>query len=327
MRRGRRNKIRRERMIMIASSALVMGALTLTGVYVKRSTTIQEDDGYTVDFGALEQKVEQPAENFLSPEISAEVSREAGGEEMLLGENGELLENEDALDYAPVEAGSALVEIRQADVEEMAQGSEGMLTESLDQLLEEADRELLAEEELPEEIKEELVKETAGEAKKETVKETAKENAKESVKEREPLTLAYAETQGLVRPVEGEVILPYSMESSIYFSTLDQYKYHPAVVLSAQEGDAVFACANGRVLNVYEDPQIGKSLRLDLGNGFEVIYGQLTEVAVQEGTYVTAGSILGSVAAPTKYYALEGPNLYFAMTKDGEPMDPELLFR
>ena len=33
MRRDRKSKIKRERMIMVASSALVMGALTLTGVY------------------------------------------------------------------------------------------------------------------------------------------------------------------------------------------------------------------------------------------------------------------------------------------------------
>ena len=32
MRRDRKNKIKKERMVMIASSALVMGALTLTGI-------------------------------------------------------------------------------------------------------------------------------------------------------------------------------------------------------------------------------------------------------------------------------------------------------
>ena len=28
------------------------------------------------------------------------------------------------------------------------------------------------------------------------------------------------------------------------------------------------------------------------------------------------------IAQPTKYYSTEGTNLYFAMKKDGEPIDP-----
>ena len=35
-----------------------------------------------------------------------------------------------------------------------------------------------------------------------------------------------------------------------------------------------------------------------------------------------AGVFLGTVAAPTKYYTAEGTNVYFKMTKDGEPVNP-----
>ena len=40
------------------------------------------------------------------------------------------------------------------------------------------------------------------------------------------------------------------------------------------------------------------------------------------GDYVEAKSVLGYVSQPTKYYSKEGSNLYFAMKKDGEPVDP-----
>ena len=50
-------------------------------------------------------------------------------------------------------------------------------------------------------------------------------------------------------------------------------------------------------------------------------------MAVSVGSYVDEGDILGFVATPTKYYTLEGANLYFALTKDGEPVNPEVLFR
>ena len=55
-----------------------------------------------------------------------------------------------------------------------------------------------------------------------------------------------------------------------------------------------------------------------------MIYGQLKDVPVTEGQAVSAGSVLGSVAQPTRYYLEEGPHLYFAMTRDDIPVDPKL---
>ena len=66
-------------------------------------------------------------------------------------------------------------------------------------------------------------------------------------------------------------------------------------------------CADGQVVAVYEDAQIGQAVQIDLGNGYQAVYGQLKDVTVAEGSYVTAGSILGAVAAPTKYYTLKDP--------------------
>ena len=39
---------------MLASSAFVLAALTMTGVYMKGQNVESEDDGYTLDFTALE---------------------------------------------------------------------------------------------------------------------------------------------------------------------------------------------------------------------------------------------------------------------------------
>ena len=52
------------------------------------------------------------------------------------------------------------------------------------------------------------------------------------------------------------------------------------------------------------------------------VYGQLKDVTVEEGQVVESGTVLGYVNEPTKYYVKEGSNLYFAMTKDGTPIDP-----
>ena len=57
---------------------------------------------------------------------------------------------------------------------------------------------------------------------------------------------------------------------------------------------------------------------MDLGDGYLLTYAQLTDITVEEGDYVSMGDVLGSVATPTKYYTLEGSNLYVSMSRDGE---------
>lgn len=123
-------------------------------------------------------------------------------------------------------------------------------------------------------------------------------------------------------PVEGAVAVDYSMDKTVYFPTLDQYRVSPAVVIQAEEGSSVMAAVTGTVSSIAENEETGTTLTLDLGNGYEAVYGQLKDVAVTEGETVETGAILGTVSAPTKYYSLEGSNVYFAMRKDGIPVDP-----
>lgn len=135
-------------------------------------------------------------------------------------------------------------------------------------------------------------------------------------------SLNFEEGDPLVWPVVGNVLINYSMDKTIYFPTLDQYKYNPAIVIQANEGDMITAAAAGKVTAVFEDTQIGTAVTMDLGNGYEVTYGQLSNVLVSEGSYVSAGDMIAQVAAPTAYYCVEGTNVYFKLTKDGEPVNP-----
>ena len=135
-------------------------------------------------------------------------------------------------------------------------------------------------------------------------------------------TLSFGDSDSLVWPVVGNILINYSMDKTIYFPTLDQYKYNPAIVIQANEGDMITAAAAGKVISVFTDPQIGNGVTMDLGNGYEVTYGQLTDILVSEGSYVSMGDMIAQVAAPTKYYSVEGTNVYFKLTKDGEPVNP-----
>lgn len=59
-----------------------------------------------------------------------------------------------------------------------------------------------------------------------------------------------------------------------------------------------------------------------MGDGYSAIYGQLKETAWETGDVLETGEVIGYVSEPTKYYAVEGANLYFALTKDGVPVNP-----
>ena len=123
-------------------------------------------------------------------------------------------------------------------------------------------------------------------------------------------------------PASGPVIMSYSMDKTVYFQTLDQYQYNPAMIVSGEVGETIGASASGIVTNIEETAETGTTVTIDMGNGYSAVYGQLTEVPLSIGDYVNAGETVGILAEPSRYYSVEGPNLYFEVMKDGEPVDP-----
>lgn len=124
-------------------------------------------------------------------------------------------------------------------------------------------------------------------------------------------------------PVEGEILLPYSMDHAIYDPTLDQYRTNAGISLSAEPGTAVKAAADGVVKEVKEDAETGMTVVIEHGENWLTTYGQLDEtVKVKEGETVKQGQTIGSVAAPTKYGVALGSHLEFTMEQNGEPKDP-----
>ena len=134
--------------------------------------------------------------------------------------------------------------------------------------------------------------------------------------------LSFSEDTPMEWPVHGTILLDYNMDQTVYFPTLDQYKLSPAIAVQAVEGAPVTAAADGTVYSLEETAQTGTTLTMELGSGYQAIYGQLKDLCVEEGDTVTEGTVIGYVDAPTKYYSKEGNNLYFAMKKDGKPIDP-----
>lgn len=138
------------------------------------------------------------------------------------------------------------------------------------------------------------------------------------------IPLDFSESTVLQAPVNGQILIPYNMENTVYFPTLNIYKCNPAVVISAEAGTQVAAVSNSQVKSIENDAQTGLTVTMDMGNGYEAVYGQLKDVTLKEGDLVAAGAVIGTVAEPTRYYKEEGSNLYFSLSKDGQLLDPTL---
>lgn len=320
---------------MLASSAFVLTALTMTGIYMQTREEENRDDGYTLDFTTLEDNAQNKYQEI------AENNAEEIGNELFTGEGLAMSDPEnmeDDLDYMPMEVGSGRIELpgltdavqenekpetddkkddgrKDGEKNDDEQAGNGQNESDEGQGEEQSERNAQA---AAPEGDSAPMEEAAGPAQGEP------DSVQSAAVTRE---LHFAETNSLLRPVEGEVLLPYSMDGSVFFSTLKHYAYNPALMLVAQEGMNVSACAEGRVVDIFEDARIGKAVTMDLGDGYQITYGQLKDINVGLDSYVDAGEIVGQVAEPTKYYRMEGANLYLKLTLNGTPVDPEALFR
>lgn len=286
--------IKRERIIMIASSAFVLAALTMTGVYMNQKNKAGIDDGYIVDFGAFENNVDEKLSQIA--QNNEETNRDAENEKVpemepdrILGsvtQAGDNIDRQpslyDDLDYMP------------ADFEE----ENSTLVDSA-----------AVENEVP-------TPESAEEATPQAVSGSQVVLGEE----------LHFNEEALHAPINGEILMSYSMDKSVYFATLKQYRYNPATLFSASVDAEVFACGKARVANIYKDAKLGTVVTLDLGDGYLAAYGQLKDVRVSVGDSVEAGQVIALVDNPTKYYTLEGCNLYFKMTKNDKAINSEEWF-
>lgn len=180
-------------------------------------------------------------------------------------------------------------------------------------------------------VKQQITKEQTNEVSgRVSTEEKQTENTKESatVKKEEEKEASAKVSEGydgkkkLEWPLLGNVIIPYSMDTTVYFETLDQYQCNSGLFIQAAENTKVKTVYSGTVKDVAKDDKYGTIVTVDMGGDYTAKYGQIQKVKVKAGDKVKAGETIGYVAKPTKYFTLEGSHLYFEVEKDGKAMNP-----
>ncbi|MBQ2062753.1 MAG: peptidoglycan DD-metalloendopeptidase family protein [Oscillospiraceae bacterium] len=127
----------------------------------------------------------------------------------------------------------------------------------------------------------------------------------------------------VVSPLDGTTVTVFSMTELMYDETMADWRTHNGVDIQAGEGDAVKTAAAGTVQMVNDDELMGTTVVIAHAGGYTTQYSSLQKSPpVAEGQEVRAGEIIGYVGSTAAAESSMGPHLHFAVSRNGEIIDP-----
>jgi murein DD-endopeptidase MepM/ murein hydrolase activator NlpD len=134
---------------------------------------------------------------------------------------------------------------------------------------------------------------------------------------------AFEDSDTMLWPVLGEIVMDFSTDALVYDKTLEQYRTNDSVCISAPSGTQVRSAAEGLVVAIETSKEFGNTVVVEHGNGWVTTYSQLQDnILVSVGDVVESGQIIGGVGEPSIYSALLGSHLNFIVSKDDVPVNP-----
>lgn len=116
----------------------------------------------------------------------------------------------------------------------------------------------------------------------------------------------------------GGVGTPYGATGNLWSGGSHTGQDYPCAV-----GTPVHASLGGVVINTSPGSDYGKTVEIDHGNGYQTLYGHLSEVMVKVGETVTQGQLIAKSGETGK---VTGPHLHYEVRKGkNNPVNPEEL--
>ena len=126
-----------------------------------------------------------------------------------------------------------------------------------------------------------------------------------------------------VWPVSGQIDRRHDSEVLSYDATMRDWRTHEGVDILAPLGETVSAAHAGTVESIVKDNLYGTVLTVSHGDGGRTVYANLAEIpAVSVGDWVEPGDVIGAVGTTALCEIGQGTHLHFAVTVDGENVDP-----
>lgn len=139
----------------------------------------------------------------------------------------------------------------------------------------------------------------------------------------ESVTLA---EPSFVKPVDGQIMQPFSGDELVYNETLGDWRTHNGVDIACEPNAEVKNAVAGTVSRVYEDGMWGQVVEVQSDETLWRYVGLLPDsVKVKEGQTVEPGTALACVGEITAEVASE-PHLHLEVVKGDKPVDPQRYF-
>lgn len=130
------------------------------------------------------------------------------------------------------------------------------------------------------------------------------------------------------KPLDGNINKPYSIDKVVYSKTLELWKTHDGIDISAEIGTNVKSIEKGVVEKVYEDSFYGTTVVIDHSQGYKSSYSNLDKkISVKEKQTVNKGQIIGKIGNTSIGEIKDEPHLHFTLLKDNNNVDPTYIFK
>mgnify|MGYP004508866579 CR=1 FL=1 len=130
------------------------------------------------------------------------------------------------------------------------------------------------------------------------------------------------------KPVEGDIVKSFAIDSLVYSDTLQEWTTHTGVDIKAEKTTVVKAAESGTVKTIKNDPRYGLTVIIEHANGFQTVYSNLlTSEFVVEGEKVKKGQSIGTVGNTAAFEIADEPHLHFEVLKDFTQVDPNIYLK
>lgn len=131
-----------------------------------------------------------------------------------------------------------------------------------------------------------------------------------------------------VRPVDGDIVRDFAVDSLVYSNTLQEWTTHTGIDIKADKTTVVKSAEAGIVKTIKNDPRYGLTVIVEHENGFQTVYSNLlTSEFVVEGEKVEKGQSLGTVGNTAAFEIADEPHLHFEILKDSVQVDPNIYLK
>jgi len=125
-------------------------------------------------------------------------------------------------------------------------------------------------------------------------------------------------------PVESGLAMPANGPITSYFGNryhpiLHFTRFHAGVDIGAGWGSPIVAAADGQVIGAGWAGGYGREVQIAHGGGIVSLYGHMSEIVAQPGSFVHAGQLIGYVGSSG---LSTGPHLHFEVRQGGQPVNP-----